>query len=453
MKKILQTTAIFILLNGENALAKRAEYKANQAINQAITAKELPDVIEDLLPTVVTISATRKNELAKKSNDFFEDLTQGNFKNSTKNSAQSKTSAIGSGFFISKDGLIVTNYHVVEKAGEINISTFEGIKYKAKLLTFDERSDIALLKIDANEDFEFADFGNSDSVRVGELAIVVGNPYGLGSSVSVGIISARGRNVSEAGNNDLLQTDAAINKGNSGGPMFNIRGEVVGITSAIFSPSGASVGIGFATTSNQAQKVIKQLQEAGRVTRGWIGVSIQEIDAELAASVNSKKGVFVNEVVANSPADDAGIKTGDVILSFDNKPIRDVLDLPKFINNYPINKTAKIKVWRTNREKLFNVKVESSPESDNKSQAKKWLIGLELDENKNSVKVRALKVGSETERKGVAVGDVISSIDQKEISSINQIQNIIGKAKEEGRKILMIVERGAKKHAFTLNSR
>lgn len=453
MKKILQTTAIFILLNSENALAKKAEYKANQAISQTIVTKELPDVIEDLLPTVVTISATRKNELAKKGNDFFEDLTQGNFKSSTKNSAQSKTSAIGSGFFISKDGLIVTNYHVVEKAGEINISTFEGIKYKAKLLTFDEKSDIALLKVDANEDFEFADFGNSDSVRVGELAIVVGNPYGLGSSVSVGIISARGRNVSEAGNNDLLQTDAAINKGNSGGPMFNIRGEVVGITSAIFSPSGASVGIGFATTSNQAQKVIKQLQEVGRVTRGWIGVSIQEIDAELATSVNSKKGVFVNEVVANSPADDAGIKTGDVILSFDNKPIRDVLDLPKFINNYPINKNAKIKVWRANRERLFNVKVESSPESDNKSQAKKWLIGLELDENKNNVRVRALKVGSETERKGVAVGDVISSIDQKEISSINQIQNIISKAKEEGRKILMIVERGAKKHAFTLNSR
>jgi len=451
MKKILQTTAIFILLTNENVFAKKPEYKASAG---AITSKELPDIIEDLLPTVVTISATRRNDNAKNGSDFFEDLTQDNFKNTPRKSgSQAKTSAIGSGFFITKDGLILTNYHVIEKANEINISTSKDIKYKAKLLSFDEKSDIALLKVETDEDFEFANFGNSDSVRVGELAIVVGNPYGLGSSVSVGIISARGRSVSEAGNNDLLQTDAAVNKGNSGGPMFNARGEVIGITSAIFSPSGASVGIGFATTSNQVEKVIKQLQEVGRVTRGWIGVSIQEIDSEIAAMVNIKKGVFVNEVVENSPSDNAGIKTGDVILSFDNKAIKDVSDLPRFISNYTVNKTAKIKVWRGGRERLFDIKVESSPENDNKSQAKKWLIGLELNENKSDVKIRAIRVGSEAEKRGIAVGDIISSIDQKEITSIKQMQNIVNQAKNESRKILMIVERGVKKHAFTLNSK
>ncbi len=441
MKKILQTATIFILLiSAENALAKKADYKVN-------SARDLPDVIENLLPTVVTISATRKNE-GPKGGDFFENLTE-----VQKNQMRVKTSAIGSGFFISKDGLIVTNYHVVEKASDININTHDDIKYKAKLVTFDEKSDIALLKVEANQDFAFADFGNSESVRIGETAIVVGNPYGLGSSVSVGIISARNRNVSEAGNNDLLQTDASINKGNSGGPMFNIRGEVIGITSAIFSPSGASVGVGFATTSNQAQKVIKQLQEVGKVTRGWIGVSIQEIDAELAVSVNSKKGVFVNEVVENSPADDAGVKTGDVILSFDNKPIKDVSDLPRFISNYPLNKTAKIKVLRSSRERIFDIKVEGSPESESKTLAKKWLVGLELNDSKNAVKVSAIKVGSEAERRGIAIGDVIATIDQKEISSVNQMQNSINKAREESRKILMIVKRGAKKHAFTLNSK
>lgn len=444
MKKILQTTAILILLSAtENAFAKKVDFK-----NSPKTNRDLPDIIENLLPCVVTISASRKNEAARGS-DFFEDLTE-----VQKSQMRSKApNAIGSGFFISRDGLIVTNYHVIEKAGEINISTHDDVKYKAKLITFDEKSDIALLKVEADEDFAFADFGNSDNVRVGETAIVVGNPYDLGSSVSVGIISARNRNVAQAGNNDLLQTDAAINKGNSGGPMFNASGEVIGITSAIFSPSGAGVGIGFATTSNQAGKVIKQLQEVGRVTRGWIGVSIQEIDAELAASVNSKKGVFVNEVVEGSPADDAGVNTGDVILSFDNKIIKDVSDLPRFINNYPINKTAKIKVWRGSRERILDIKVEANPESENKTLAKKWLIGLELKEVKNEVRVSAIKLRSEAEKKKVSIGDVILSIDQKEISSIPQMQNLVEQAKNEGRKLLMIVKRGAKKHAFTLNSR
>ena len=259
--------------------------------------------------------------------DDFRNKLENQLKNQKK-----KISSIGSGFIISKDGLIVTNNHVIEESSEIIVNLNDGSKYKAKIIGVDKKTDLALLKISADKDLKFVKFGDSTKARIGDWIIVIGNPYGLGGSVSVGIVSARSRDINNGQVDDFIQTDAAINKGNSGGPLFNSRGEVIGISTAIFSPSGGNVGIGFATPSATAAQIIKQLKEQGEVTRGWLGVSVQDISEEIAQSMQMEgvKGVFVVEVTKDGPADKAGILPADVITKFvlicgENERSNDVL--------------------------------------------------------------------------------------------------------------------------------
>lgn len=479
-----------------NSTANSQDKKSDAAQPSIVTtspkqlaANGFADIVEELLPSVVNISAVQEMSASETSVDqvFFNELPKSplfedfrkQLENQLKNSVQGnrkKISSIGSGFIISKDGLIVTNNHVIEDATEINVNLYDGSKYKAKIVGRDKRSDIAILKINPNKDLKFVKFADSSKIRIGDWIIVVGNPYGLGGSVSVGIISARSRSIGGSSNDEFIQTDAAINKGNSGGPMFNIKGEVVGISSAIFSPSGGSVGIGFATPSNSASQIVKQLREQGEVMRGWIGVSVQDISDDIAESmkINKVKGAFVSEVLKNGPADKAGILPTDIVLKVDDQEIEEVKALPRIINNYPIDKMAKITILRNGKAKVILVKVEKMKEegvkkSKNQSIEKMQnikpaghILGMNLGEFKSIVKknkaeskieglvVMEVNQKSEASEKGIMSGDVILSANQTPVPSVEKLKQIIEDASKGNKKLFLFIRRDEANYAVIL---
>lgn len=432
------------------------------------------DIIEGVMPAVVNISTSQDVNSKNLIDDDY------NSNNSSKNNVQddnnrfkepesrNKISSIGSGFIISKDGYIVTNGHVIKDANDININLADGNKYKAKIIGIDKKSDIALLKINPNYELKFAKFGNSNSSRIGDWAIVIGNPYGLGGSVSIGIISARGREINNGQINEYIQTDAAINKGNSGGPLFNATGEVIGVNSAIFSPSGGSVGIGFATPSNNIISIINQLKNSGEVSRGWIGASIQEVTQELADSLRLEKirGAFISDVVIAGPADKAGIIPTDIIIKFDDVEIDNIKSLTKIVSNTQIGKNVKILVWRQNKVKSLNIMIEKSKDDDNfkkidnKIEKKSFnknqqIMGLNLIEYKNN-NLEALQIidinpKSEAYDKGLMNGDIILSVNQTNVSSINDFNNIINQNNQKNSKIFLFIKRNENKFPVVLN--
>ncbi|HUK57843.1 MAG TPA: Do family serine endopeptidase, partial [Stellaceae bacterium] len=260
--------------------------------------------------------------------------------------------ALGSGFIIDPSGYIVTNNHVVENADKVTVVFQDGTKHPAKIIGRDEKTDLALIKIDAPKPLPYVEWGDSNGSHVGDWVLAVGNPFGLGGTVSTGIISARGRDIHEGPYDDFLQIDASINRGNSGGPTFNLQGRVIGINTAIYSPNGGSVGIGFAIPSSLAKPVIEQLKEHGKVERGWLGVQIQEVTPELAKSLGLPKaeGALVADVTAGGPAQKVGIKQGDVILSYDGHDIAKLRDLPLSVAETPVGETAKVEIWRDGKE-------------------------------------------------------------------------------------------------------
>lgn len=337
MKKFLQ---IFVISSFIFADVLAAERKSVE--DSSVTAPTAPkaaaianfaDIVEDLLPIAVNISTTQE------------------FSNN------------GTGFVISSDGFIATNNHVIEDATEINVTLSDGSKYKAKLIGADKKSDLAVIKINATKALPFAKFGDAAKSRIGDWTIVIGNPYGLGGSVSVGIVSARKRTVNGDQDQDFIQTDAAINRGNSGGPMFNIKGEVIGICSSLFSPSGNNVGIGFAIPINNAAPLIKQLKEQGEVVRGWIGISIQDVSEDMAASLGiaKTKGALVTDVTLEGPAEKAGIMASDVIVKIGNQEINDMKLLPQIISQSPVGKNISLTILRKGRAKVVSVKIAKSP--------------------------------------------------------------------------------------------
>ncbi len=267
--------------------------------------------------------------------------------------------ALGSGFIVDPTGYIVTNNHVVDGAREVSVTLTDGNKYKAKVIGRDAKTDLALVKIDAGHPLPFVAFGNSDNAQEGNWVIAVGNPYGLGGTVTAGIISAHGRNINAGPYDDFLQIDAPINPGNSGGPLFNQSGEVVGIDTAIFSPSGGSVGIGFAIPSNVAKDIVAQLRAHGKVSRGWLGVQMQPLTPALAKAVGlpDTHGVLVNSVTDDSPAARAKLHQGDVITAFAGKPIRNTRDLAMAVADTPSGKSASMTVWRDNHARDLDVTI------------------------------------------------------------------------------------------------
>ena len=327
------------------------------------------DLAEKLMPSVVNISTTQT--VRTTSNQFpfqfppgspFEEMFK-DFQRPT----ERKASSLGSGFIIKDNGMVITNNHVIAGADDILIKV-NSKEYKAKVVGADPYMDIAVLQMESDEKFSTVKFGDSDKARVGDWVVAIGNPFGLGGTVTSGIVSARNRDIGMTRYDDFIQTDASINQGNSGGPLFNLKGEVVGINTAIIAPGqSGSIGIGFAIPANAASKVIEQLINYGETRQGWLGVRIQEVTKEIAEAVGVKKaeGALVASVGEKSPADKAGIKAGDIILEFDGKKIDTMRTLPKVVANTQVGKSVKLKVWRDKKLITKNLKLgrlESSEE-------------------------------------------------------------------------------------------
>ena len=330
---------------------------SHSAISQERPAS-FADLTEKLMPAVVNISTS--TTVVKNVNPFPFEFPPGSpFEDMFKEFGtpqKRKSSALGSGFIIDKKGIVITNNHVIQGAEDIFIRTNENKEYKAKILGTDPLSDVAVLQIITDDKFETVKFGNSDTARIGDWVIAIGNPFGLGGTVTAGIVSARNRNIGMARYEDFIQTDASINSGNSGGPLFNMKGEVVGINTAILGQSG-SIGIGFAIPSNSAKLVIDQLLEFGETKRGWLGVRIQTVTKEIADSLglNEAIGALVTDVNKNSPADRAGLKQGDIIVEFNEQKVKTMRDLPRLVGEAPVGITAKLKIWRGKRFITKNV--------------------------------------------------------------------------------------------------
>ncbi len=334
------------------------------ALNFKSNAKDYPgsfaDLAEKLMPSVVNISTTQI--ITTRTNPFPFEFPPGSpFEDMFRDFGEPKqrrTNALGSGFIIDKDGLVVTNNHVIQGAEDIFVTVNGEKEYSADIIGADPLSDIAVLKINSDEKFLPVKFGNSDSARVGDWVIAIGNPFGLGGTVTSGIISARNRSIGLSRYEDYIQTDASINSGNSGGPLFDMNGDVIGINTAILGQSG-SIGIGFSIPSNSAKKVIYQLIKFGETKRGWLGVRIQVVTKEIAESENLDKpiGALVVSVAENSPSDKAGIKSGDIILEFDGKKINEMRELPKIVAETEVGKTVNVKVWRNKRALIKKIKL------------------------------------------------------------------------------------------------
>ena len=472
---------------------------AHTATAQARPAPEsFADLAERLLPTVVNISTTQKVEeepiqqnpfqmspmmpgLPENHpfHDMFNDLFDRHFQMMPPMRRQQiPMTSLGSGFIIdSKKGLIITNNHVIMDADEIQVTLHNDNTVPAKVLGTDDKTDLALIQADlSGEKVAEAKFGNSDKMRVGDWVVAIGNPFGLGGTVTAGIISARQRDINSGPYDDYLQTDASINRGNSGGPMFNMDGEVIGINTAIFSPTGGSVGIGFAIPSELAEPVINQIQEYGRTRRGWLGVKIQDVTDEIAESLGLAKaaGALVAEVTPEGPAQQAGIEAGDIILAFDNKPVREMRNLPRIVAETDINKTVPVIVWRDGKRITLNANIGelekaeeegllAAHEGDNifDNSEEKTTEGTTLDElgmtvkplnnqtrdlfgidkNAKGLVVMDTDPNSDAAKKGIDAGDVIVDINQKP-ATIELLQTEIKNAKDKGRNsILFLINR------------
>ena len=356
--------------------------------------KSFADLAEKLMPSVVNISTTQTVRTTTNQFPFqfppgspFEDMFK-EFQRPT----ERKASSLGSGFIIDKKGIVVTNNHVIANAEDI-VVRINDKEYSAKVVGSDPYADIAVLKINSEENFEFVKFGDSDKARVGDWVVAIGNPFGLGGTVTSGIISARNRDINLTRYDDFIQTDASINQGNSGGPLFNLNGDVIGINTAIIAPGqSGSIGIGFAIPANAASNVIDQLIKYGETRRGWLGVRIQEVTKEIAEveKLKSNNGALIASVGEGSPADKAGLLAGDIILNFDGKKIKTMRELPKFVAATPVGKNVEIKIWRNKKlitKKLKLGRLESSKEfKEKKTTLSKKNKSIFIDSLKISVR-------------------------------------------------------------------
>lgn len=428
------------------------------------------DQVERLSPAVVNISTTTivNDGQGMEMPQFppgspFEEF----FKNFGENRGKRRTASLGSGFIVEASGIVVTNFHVIENAEEITVTLADETSFVAKVLGQDQKTDIAVLKIDPGEtELSAVSFGNSDELRVGDWVLAIGNPFGLGGTVTAGIVSARGRDIGNGPYDDFIQTDASINRGNSGGPLFNVEGEVIGINTAIFSQSGGSVGIGFAISSNLAKRVAAQLSEYGTTRRGWLGVFIQEVTPDIAGTLglDDAGGALVSSVNEKSPADMAGLEPGDVILSFDGKPIERMRDLPRIVAETDIGTTVKVEVFQGGKQMTVEVTlgelekaelvglVGEEPKGDKQSFGRlgfsvedlsaELAEKLGLDETLTGVVVTEVIDGSPAAEKGLVPGDIIRRFGQRRVESAGDLAKSIEETLEAGRAgVLLLIER------------
>jgi serine protease Do len=426
-------------------------------------AVDYADIVDKILPAVVTVTAVKKEEASpfevekmRQFRELFElfGLNSQQILPFEKDDMARTNISLGSGFFIDKSGVLVTNAHFVANASKIQIQTSEGNDYEAEVLGLDKRSDLAVLRVKAKVtekgfDFPTVTFGNSELSRIGETAIVIGNPFGIGSTVTAGIISAKSRNLAGAVYGEFIQTDAPINLGNSGGPLFNQNGQVIGINTAIYSPNFGNVGIGFALPSNAAVKIIEILKKGKEIERAWMGVAVSYIDDKVAESLNykGKNGAFVSKIFKNTPAQKAGIKEMDIITNFDNKPLKNEQDLIKYTALMPVGSKVEVKVWRFGEEKKFTLNLakleENSVEEQVKSELKpKSVYGIHV-ENYENKELKAVKITSITNRAILAQnvlnrGDIIKSVHKKPIESTADFEKALKYYKSQDKKVVLI---------------
>ncbi len=374
-----------------------------------------------------------------------------------------KKRSLGSGFIINSEGYIITNNHVVAEADEIIVTLEEGDEYPAKVLGTDEKTDIALIKIEPKNGLPTCKLGDSDKSRVGDWVLAIGNPFGLGHTVTAGIISAKGRELGAGAYDDFIQTDAAINPGNSGGPLFDTGGNVVGINSAIYSRSGGNQGIGFAIPINLVKAIVSQLEEKGSVTRAWLGVLIQQITPEIQESLELKarEGALVADVIKGGPADKAGIQRGDVIVRFDGQNVESRHELPTMVAYLPVGTEVKVVVLRDGKEKTFEVALEemtdeaiaSGPAEEDEEMKEELGFSvqnltpelvkqLDLD-SADGVLITLVEPGSQAAEAGLRRGDVILEVDRKKAEDIKALSKILDKAKDK-KSVLFLVNRGGR---------
>jgi len=382
--------------------------------------------------------------------DFFEKFFRGQMPK------EYRQNALGTGFIIDQEGLILTNNHVVEQTEELKVRLSDEKEYTAKIIGRDPKTDLALIKIDAQNPLIPLALGDSDSLEVGDWVVAIGNPFGLGNTVTAGIVSAKYRQIGGGPYDNFIQTDASINPGNSGGPLLNLDGEVIGVNSAIFSQSGGNIGIGFAIPVNMAKQLLPQLK-AGKVSRSWLGVMIQNITPELKAKLGlgTDEGALVSDVVLGAPAEKAGIQRGDVILAFDGKTIRSSRELPFVVASTPIGKTVGVEVMRDNQRMTLQVKTEELKEETEAAPPSITPphLGIEVQEitpemaknyglsRASGVIVVQVENGSPAEAAGLTAGDIIVEIDKKPVKDMDTLNGLLAGV-QDGHTILFLIDRG-----------
>jgi serine protease Do len=436
------------------------------------------DIVQRVAPAVVNISTTKAIARGQMPDlpfpqpppgspfeDFFREFFD---QDRAPEEMPRRQSSLGSGFVVDPRGFVVTNNHVIAEADEIQVVFNDDTSYDAKLVGRDTKTDLALLKIEVDHPLHAVTFGDSDTVRVGDWIIAIGNPFGLGSTVTAGIISARSRDIRAGPYDDFLQVDAPINRGNSGGPSFNLDGQVIGINTAIFSPSGGNVGIGFAIPSNLAVPVIESLKEEGRVKRGWLGVRIQTVTDEIAESLglHDPAGALVASVTPDGPAELAKIEPGDVILEFDHKKIDRMRGLPRIVAETPIGKEVEVDLWRRGERHKITVTLGELPEedelaaltesgADTPTTAQIESLGVtvatisdelrtryERTENAKGVVIVEVKEGGPAGAESLRPGDVIVEVGQEEVTSPPEVAAKVSQAQQDNKKsVLLLVER------------
>jgi serine protease Do len=438
------------------------------------TSKAFSDIVSSVSPAVVNISTTKV--LRRDTDSFLEDPFFDFFKpfHDFRIPKKWKEQSLGSGVIVSPDGYIITNNHVVEKSDEIKVTLLDKRTFKGRIVGADPKTDIAIVKIDATN-LPTIPWGDSEKLQVGEFVLAIGNPYGLSHTVTMGIISAVGRaNVGVADYEDFIQTDAAINPGNSGGPLVNIQGELIGINTAIFSRTGGYQGIGFAVPSNMVRPIMSQLIQKGKIIRGWLGVTIQELTPELSQKFGLEKsqGALVSDVAKRSPAERAGIMRGDIILEFNGKEVKDVGNLRNMVAQSKVGSDVTIKILRSGKEYTVRLVIAELPREVAEAMPKKIPEDLEagaftgltvmsltkeiakqlgFTKDETGVVVVRVEPASPADEAGIKKGDIIKEVDRNQVDNLEDFNRIASNAKRN-ETVLLFITRGDKKFYVTLKA-